>query len=77
MCSDSNFTRKYLLCRQDLCKMKNSERKTVLTYTGVQSASQTLEICLRMLQNNIACFQGLHLSFVQFDVFVLFWSASL
>jgi hypothetical protein len=27
-----------------------------------------LEICLRMPENNIACFQGLRLSFVQFDV---------
>jgi hypothetical protein len=29
------------------------------------------------IYNNIACFQGLHLFSVQFDVFVLLWSASI
>jgi hypothetical protein len=27
-----------------------------------------IDICLRMLQNNTTCLQGLHLSFVQFEV---------
>jgi hypothetical protein len=51
----------------------------VLTCTGVQYAILCLKLvlCLRMLQNNFACFQGICLFFVQLDMFVLLWSASL
>jgi hypothetical protein len=34
-----------------------------------------LERCLKMLQNSIACFQVLSLSFERFNVSVLLWSA--
>jgi hypothetical protein len=76
----------FRLSRESVCyadniwvKWNNSEGKTVLTCTAVQYAIlyQTLNICLRMLQNNIACIQGLHLFFVQWDVFVLLWNSSL
>jgi hypothetical protein len=56
-----------------------SEGEKVLTCTEVRCATlcQILEICLRMPQNNVACFQALHLSFVQFDASVLLWGSSL
>jgi hypothetical protein len=49
----------------------------VLTYTEIQYAilCWTLGRYLKMLQNSIACFQE-HLSFVRFNVSVLFWTAS-
>jgi hypothetical protein len=70
------------LSRESVCYADriNSDGEAVLTCAGVQYTilcQMFEEICLRMLQDNIACFQGLHLSFVQFDVFVLLWSASL
>jgi hypothetical protein len=51
---------------------------TVLTCTEVQYAIlyRMLERCLKIMQNNVACFQELHLSFVRFDASVLLWSAS-
>jgi hypothetical protein len=59
-----------------MCKTLAWKRSTC---TGVWCAilCQMLEICLRMLQNNIAYFHRFNLSFVEFDVFVLLWSASL
>jgi hypothetical protein len=56
----------------------NSEEDTVLTCIGVHYAipCQTLERCLKILQNSIACFQEIQLSFVWFSVSVLLCSAS-
>jgi hypothetical protein len=56
----------------------NSEGETVLTCIEVQYTiiCQMPERCLKMLQNIIACYQELRLSFAWFDVPVLLWSAS-
>jgi hypothetical protein len=55
------------ICYADRIRVNwnNSEGEKVLTCTGVQYTilCQTIQICIKML-NNIACFQGLHLSFV-------------
>jgi hypothetical protein len=50
----------------------------VLTCIGVHYATlrPKFERCLKLLQNSIACFQEVNLSFVRFDVSVLLWSVS-
>jgi hypothetical protein len=70
-----------IVCYADRIRVEcnNSEGETILPSTGLTYAifCQMLEICLRKLQNNIACSLELHLSVTQFDVFVICWSAPL